>query len=494
MIALSRPLPRTSPAAVGVDPAALRRLIDALDARGETHSLMVLRHGQIVAEQWWDPAAPETRTAMYSVSKTFTSMGVGLAVADGLLTVEDRVVDLLAEHVPSNPSPNLLGMRVKHLLTMTPGHDNDPVEDIRPGSGVEDWVGAILAAPVALEPGTRFQYDSSASYLLSAIVQKVTGQRLLDWLTPRVLEPLGIEGATWEQCPRGIDLGAFGLALTTEDMAAFGQLLLQGGRWGDAQLIPAAWIEDAMTRRSDPSVMGWGRESQIGYGYQMWENSNGSWRADGAFGQFIVVWPEHDVVVATTSASQENLDVLGVLWKELDGAFGEAAAPSAGTTAPEPSRRTLQVPVVDGAAWMPVGDLVEGRTFAVARAPGDELLDGVPRGIPAAPAAPSTLTVTREGDLVVLDDGRTRAVAALGRWNHGDETFTDTLGGALRLASSYAWTGERTLEVCAAAVGTPFMWTTVLTFAEDGQTADVVVRQNVAFTERELLRTTARAV
>ncbi|ACZ29294.1 beta-lactamase [Xylanimonas cellulosilytica DSM 15894] len=492
-----RRLPRTSPEAAGVDRAAIAKLTEQLDLLG-THSLLVLRHGAVVAERFWAPHTAERPHQMFSVSKTFTAMAVGLAVSEGLLTVEDRVVDLLPEAAPAEVSDKLAAMRVEHLLTMTSGHAGDLFETFD-GLG-DDWPRALLAAEVVREPGSRFLYDTAATYLLSAIITRLTGQRLLDYLTPRVLAPLGITDATWEQDPRGIDMGGFGLSVTTEDMAAFGQLLLQRGRWGDAQLIPASWVETAAANHVDSSVQGWGVDASIGYGYQMWRCQPGCARADGAFGQFIVVWPEHDAVVAITSGSQRTQDQLDAVWGCLGSAFGTGQALPAPDDAdaraddaePDADRidraddgadsQPLQLELPQGVAWTAAADLVDGRTFAL------DTEVPVPEAPPGTPPF-RTVTVRRDDDGIVVDVGPLRGHARYGAWG------TTTDGGVVPTTSSaYAWTDDRTLEVRVAGLGMPFVWTIRLVVAADGASIDVAVDQNVSFGARELVRATARRV
>src|SRR5437660_3191760 len=150
----------------------------------------------------------------------------------------------------------------------------------------------------------------------SAIVQKVTGQTVLDYLRPRLFEPLGIADPTWGTSPQGITLGGYGLSIRTEDIAKFGQLYLQHGKWNDRQLIPAAWVEAATSRQtsngSNPNS-----DWDQGYGYQFWRARHGAYRGDGAFGQFCIVMPEQDAVVAITSGVRDMQAVLNLVWEQL---------------------------------------------------------------------------------------------------------------------------------------------------------------------------------
>ena len=213
------------------------------------HSIMVLRHGKVVAEGWWKPYSAELKHTMYSVSKTFTATAVGFAVTENRLTVNDKVVSFFPGQLPDTVSTNLSELTVKDLLSMSVGQQPDPTGLAVTGDA--PWVSTFLKLPVIHKPGTTFLYNSLGSYMLSAIVQKVTGERVVDYLRPRLFKPLGIEGMDWETDPMGINSGGWGLRIKTEDMAKVGQLFLQKGKWNGRQIIPAAWIEEATTKKID---------------------------------------------------------------------------------------------------------------------------------------------------------------------------------------------------------------------------------------------------
>lgn len=474
-----RRLPRTAPERAGVDPAALADLVHRLDAQGGAHSLMVLRHGSVVAEAWWAPHAPEHRHQMFSVSKAFTAVAVGLAVAEGRLTLDDRVVDLLPDDAPADPGPHLRAMRVRHLLTMTSGHAADSLRaaERRRDRPAGRWVQAVLADPVEHEPGTRFVYDTGATYLLSAILHRLTGERLLDYLRPRLLEPLGVHGATWEQDPDGIDLGGTGLAVTTEDLAAFGELLLRRGRWGDRRLVPEGWVDAATAWQVDSAPQQWDADWQLGYGYQFWRcTPPGAFRADGAFGQLAVVWPEHDAVVVLTSGSAHVQGQLDAVWASLRGAF--VPAPGGGV---EAGGEPLAFP--DVAAPVPTGQVRSPREA--------DLLDASwhLEGEGPASAELSHLWVRREADdVLVLGSGGRTVRSAHGRWLAGrlDAGLGAEAAGRDLVAAAYAWTAPDELEVRVTRPGTPYSWTTRVAVGHGG--VEVTVDQNVAFGPTRLLK------
>jgi CubicO group peptidase (beta-lactamase class C family) len=242
-------------------------------------------------------------------------------VNEGKLSVDDLVLKFFPEDAPADPSPQLKAMRVRDLLTMTSGQQAEAKL-----TKEQPWVKAFLAQPVPFKPGTHFQYNTPGSYMLSAIVQKVTGQTVRDYLTPRLFEPLGIDAPEWTSSPQGISAGGFGLFLKTEDIAKFGQLYLQNGKWDGKQIVPASWVRQATSKQvsngSDPS-----RDWDQGYGFQFWRCRHNAFRGDGANGQFCIVMPEQDAVVAITADTGDMQAELNVVWDKLLPAFQQGTLP-----------------------------------------------------------------------------------------------------------------------------------------------------------------------
>jgi len=316
-------LPRSTPESQGVSSAAIQAFIETANQKIDTlHSVMIVRHGHVIAEGWWKPEAADKQHVLHSLSKSFTSTAVGLAVAEGKLSIDDPVLKFFPDEAPAEPSNNLKQMRVRDLLTMSTGHQVEAKF-----TSDESWVKTFLAQPVPHKPGTHFQYNTPATYMCSAIVQKVTGQTVLDYLKPRLFDPLGIENPQWGTSPQGITFGGFGLHIKTEDIAKFGQLYLQQGKWNGKQLIPAAWVEQATSKQvsngSDPA-----RDWDQGYGFQFWRCRHKAYRGDGAFGQFCVVLPEQDTVIAITADTKDMQAELNVVWDKLLPAFHAAALPA----------------------------------------------------------------------------------------------------------------------------------------------------------------------
>lgn len=295
-------LQRSIPEHEGVPSGQVQRFFEELDACPSihVHSAMVLRHGKIIAEGSWKPYSGSYPHMMFSLSKSVVSMAVGFAVQEGLMGLDDKAVSFFPDINALFRSPRINNITVRHLLNMTSGLKFNEVNSV-----VEkDWVRAILQSDCAFEPGTEFSYNSLNTYLLSAIVCKKTGMGLMDYLTPRLFEPLGIYGAAWDVCPMGIEKGGWGLWLRLADMAKLGQFYLQRGRWTvdgeEKQLLPEKWILES-TKMDTPTREG---DYSTGYGYQIWSfGAKDAYQFNGMLGQYVIVLPGRDMVLAITSGS-----------------------------------------------------------------------------------------------------------------------------------------------------------------------------------------------
>lgn len=363
------PLPRSTPEAEGIPSTAILAFIDALEQHEHpldaVHSFMLLRHGKVVSEGWWAPFRPELPHMLYSLSKSFTSSAIGIAVSEGLLTVEDQVLNFFPDDAPANPGEHLRAMKVKHLLSMNTGHHADTVATVWAGAD-DNWPRVFFSLPVEHEPGTWFVYNTPATFMLSAIITRLTGETLLDYLRPRLFEPLEIENPIWDTDPHGRSLGGSGLHITTDAIARFGQFYLQKGEWNGQRLLTEAWIAEATTAHSDNSNTQTNPDWIVGYGYQFWRCRHNAWRGDGAFGQYCIVIPEHDVVLAITSGVRDLQRVLDNVWEYLLPAVGKTALPEDTAHATLATKlASLSLPVVEGSSTSDIASVVSGATYTI---------------------------------------------------------------------------------------------------------------------------------
>ena len=303
---------QTSPESAGISSEILLDMMRKLNALEYVNSVIVLRHGRSVLEAWQEPYRREMPHQLFSLSKSFTSCAVGLAQAEGRLKITDKLVSFFPEYDSCITDPRMRDVTLEDLLTMRSGH---LVCATRYMLKEQDFIRAYLASPLDTEPGTRFAYNSGATYMLSAVIRQVTGENVREYLMPRLFEPLRISPGIWDCCPRGINLGGWGLSLTTDDLAKFAQLLLQHGRWNGRQLLPADYLAEATRKHSDNS-MNESPDWKLGYGYQFWISQHG-YRGDGASGQLAVVLEEQDLCIAVTSCLSNMQNLLDVFWTEL---------------------------------------------------------------------------------------------------------------------------------------------------------------------------------
>lgn len=442
-------LPRSAPEAQGVSSTGLLSFVEALDKMDSMNSVMLLRHGHVVAEGWWAPYDAQSPHSLYSLSKSFTSTAVGLAIAEGKISLDDDVLKFFPDDAPAEPGNNLKAMRVSDLLRMSTGHQTEPAR-----KADEPWVKTFLAHPVPFKPGTHFLYNTSATYMASAIVQKATGMTVLDYLRPRLFEPLGIEHPTWEASPQGISAGGYGLSVRTEDIARFGQLYLQKGKWQGKQLVPESWV-DAATARQTSNGSSPKSDWDQGYGYQFWRCRHGAYRGDGAFGQYCVVMPEQDAVLVITSGVKDMQAVLNIAWDKLLPAMKSPSLPpdDEGAKKLSDKLKTLAVRMPEGTASPAV--TISGRKYS----------------FPANDRKLESITIEGDGKdgpltLLVRADGvHRRITCGRGTWQKGRLAW-----GRLPeqpAAASGAWTSDDTFTAKLCFYETPFIVTLRLKFSGD---------------------------
>lgn len=313
---------RVTPESVGIPSAAIDNLLDKLEVGTEPHGLMIMRHGKVCAEGYWAPYAKGLRHGLQSHSKTYTATAIGIAYTEGKLKLDDKIVDIFKDEIPDNPSENLKKLTIHDVLCMGNGMDTQPLI-------TETWIKDFLATPVNHEPGTVFMYNNIGSTLLSAIIKRKTGMGLHEYLTPRLFNKLGIDidNLRWIYTVDGYECGAGGLFATVEDNLRLMKLYADGGVWNGERILAEDYIEKATTKQTDqhtalekydPVRI----DNLSGYGYQIWMcQPKDSYRADGALGQFTIVLPEKDMIVAITESAHDYKEVqktLDSVWQMLD--------------------------------------------------------------------------------------------------------------------------------------------------------------------------------
>lgn len=301
-----RAFERCAPETVGIDSGAIIRFLDALEHGGFTrmHGLMIMRHGKVCAEGWWKPFSPQLHHCCHSLSKTYTATAIGVAEYEGLLSLHDRVADIFPEAVTESSPERLLRLTVRDLLVMGTGIAQE--QDGYP----ENWICEFLNQPYQHEPGAFWRYDSHATSCLAAIVERLSGQTLIDYLTPRLFEPIGIDSKNvmCRKAADGASIGGSGLFTTTEDNLRLMKLYLHGGVWDGERILSERFVREATSLQMDTAPAHahtpWIYENRLGYGYQIWMcRLPGSYRADGAYGQFSVVIPQLDLIVSISESA-----------------------------------------------------------------------------------------------------------------------------------------------------------------------------------------------
>ncbi len=328
-----------APSRHGVSPSGISAFLDAIerDPRIEPHGLIIQRHGHRVAEGHWRPHTSERSRLVYSLSKSFTGTALGLQLGEGRLTLDDLVSDHLPE-LFADTAPGARDLRIRHIASMSTGHDRETFGEAI-ALDPADPVRGFLQIPPDAKPGTLFAYNQPPVLALTTILQRLCGERLRDYLRPRLLDPLGIDSFEWVQARPGLDMGFSGVHTNLDAVARLGQLHLDDGLWANERVLPEGWVAQASTvqvenpEREEPD---W----QQGYGFQLWMSRHG-YRGDGAFGQYMVVLPEHDAVIAMFSSTEEMQVVLDLMWQHLLPAMSEPSPADASPDGPSPDDRAL---------------------------------------------------------------------------------------------------------------------------------------------------------
>lgn len=435
----------STPEAEGVSSAALLHFLNKLDTLEYLHGLTIFRHGKIILSGNWAPYDSTTYHQLFSLSKSFVSCAVGFAIQEGLLKLTDTLGDLFPEFASDvNITPEAKAVTVRNLLTMRGGQQNCHLGEFIFHENAKSFPQRFLEVPLYTKPGEAFVYNSGNTFMLSAIVQKLTGKKVVEYLQPRLFTPLGINSPKWDLSPDGICLGGWGLYLSLDDLTRFTKLLNDGGKWEGKQILPPEYLKEATAFQSDNSCNK-NRDWENGYGYQFWRCSHdGSYRGDGACGQYALIIPDYDMAFTTLSGLPEMGRILIAIWDELLPRIqGDApiAAVAADQQALAEKLSSLEMPRPKGAYHTAHRDC----KFQLAEnACHFETLECLFQ------AAGGKCILTRKGSTYEIP-------FAYGKWSRGcaDDLFGDhsPIGGAT--AATAAWENEDTLLLNIALLNQP---------------------------------------
>lgn len=456
-------LTRGTPGAAGISPRAILNFVNALEEDNlGVQSFMLYRRGIVAAEAWWKPYSPDKTHMLFSLSKSFTSTAVGFAVEEGKIGLDDSVLEWFRDDYALTPCENMKKMKVRHLLMMGTGHDKEPDVFSAP-----DWAYAFLTGYVKNEPGSLFVYNTPATYMLSCIVQKATGQKVIDYLTPRLFEPLGIRDISWDESPQGVNTGGFGLNVRTEDILRFGRFLLSRGNVDGVQLINPSWIDLATSVQISNGDPAQANDWSMGYGFQFWRcQPKGVYRGDGAFGQYCIVMPDEDACLAVTSGSGDMGRIMHHVWTKLIPAMGDECEDD-GLDELKTRLSSLAVPFPEGEKAIPdFWPRAARYEFGLSSAGFNDVSFDFTGETPK-------MRLSRRG----AENEDYDACLGFGRWMESGE-------GMSAVSSAYAVLPDGRLHVRTVVNRTPFVGDFFVRF--DGHAIDMTVRQNVGMDEPEI--------
>jgi len=446
-------LPYSTPEREGVSTTVLLDLFREWRKLDSLNSFILVRRGKVIAEHYYAPYRPDVPHMLFSLTKSFTSLAVGFAEAEGRLTLDAPAADFFPDKTFAQDRDRIRRVTVRHLLTMSGGHDKCPLLSLPYEQLVRntDYVKTFFDAPFVYAPGEKFVYNSAGTHVLAAIVKQVTGMNMTAYLTPRLLAPLGISTFSVQQAPDGVEMGGWGGSARTRDLAKLGQCILQGGVWQDRQLIPADYLRRATSVQQDNSANE-AADWKLGYGFQFWKSTYG-FRGDGACGQYMLVIPEADMVVAITSGLTEMCRILTPIWEKLmPTLYDHARADKPEKTAELDDFLTheLVMPLAAGGRT----ERISSRKFT---------LKPNPCGIRAV-----TVSTDLGAARLVFAGPNGQELLRAGFGYFIENPLRLTAPVTHRTAASAAWTGENTLRVALVGIDSPYRIAYDLDLADGG--------------------------
>ena len=452
----SKVIPRAKfPEQVGISSHEIKALIDDFDRSGiEVHSMMLIRKGKVAFEAYRYPFNPQTPHTMYSVSKSFTSIAIGFAVEEGLLTLDTKVIDIFPEYRPKKYNETLESMTVFHLLTMTAGKDVSLLSD----KTKDRWVKDFFDAKWAFKPGESWRYISENTYMCCAIIKRLTGMGVIDYLTPRLFKPLGINRRPfWELDHQGLEAGGWGLFITTDELARFMLCLHQKGRYAGEQVIPEWYVEEA-TKKQVRNDVNEDRDCVCGYGYFFWRNAfKNSYRADGMFSQFGIVLEDYDAVLVFNCSEVFEQKTRDAIFRHVPHMFIKPKRFKPSDAYEKEELQLSPIKCLPAAPRSVTEKFIKGKTIKFSKNP---ILNAVGWPLSMLPLAVVYMSANRAGNIdnVVLDFSENECTMT---WDEGKEHNTIVCGmdGEYRQSkihlggidftavSSAAWVADDSLQI-----------------------------------------------
>lgn len=441
-------IPRAqSPESVGVSSTVVKEFLEGMaDSKLEFHSIMVIRHGKVAVEFYNKPFSATSPHAMYSISKTWTATAIGFAVDEGLFDLTTRVIDIFPEHVPEKPDLYLEKLTVLHLLTMSSGKSINLLED----KSRVDWLTQFFKSPWGFEPGTKFLYTNENIFMLSAIIKRMTGLTVRQYLTPRLFEPMGMEIPFWETDANSVEAGGWGLYVKTEDLAKLMLCYAQGGKLHDQQIIPEWWAKEAPLFHIDNSDTT-AKDCRAGYGYCIWRcgSAPNAYRADGMFGQFGIVLEDYDATITVTGANAMEQDALDYLFQFFPRAFLDETEKSPDTQ-PNWNKylRSFSIDKPQKSPRSPLEETLIGKTMLISN---KKYLQTIGFPLSVMPIAVTYMTTDKAGNPDKFQIAFTQGMLKI-RWTEGDEVNTVYCGMDGKMRGGKITLGQIDYDVCAWAV------------------------------------------
>ncbi len=449
-------LPRAkTPEEVGVSSEAVLAMINDINAsQAEEHGFMIIRHGKVAAESFKKPYSADMPHIMYSASKPVTSTAIGFAVNEGLITTETKVIDIFPEFRTKKNDEKLDKVTVKHLLTMSAGK----MPNLLANKTKDKWLNHFFDAKWIFDPGNGWEYINENIFLLCAIIVRVTGKSVTEYLKPRLWDPLGIDSYFWETDPKGVESGGWGLFLSAESLGKFALCYLQGGIFDNKQVIPAEWAKIAVLNHKNLNEDESPNEDG-GYGYCFWREKGDrkSYRAEGMFSEIGIVFEDHDAIIVSLGGEMDSGKAHKFIFNNFPKGFIDSTSGTKTNAELEKAILNRENKALPAEKHSKFENIINGKRIKFKY---NMLLNIIGFPMSVLPLASTYMTKDRAGNINNVTFKFNGNECKL-TWSEGDETNTVICGmdgeyrkSSIKLASTKytafscaAWSGENKLTV-----------------------------------------------